>query len=103
MIHIVRPLPGYLLLCDGEKALTYALPDSEFWLWLRNSGTEALLESENPARMERVRKNGVGVLRNHKDMLIKAGFATLEECKTKRPPEKPVLISIAAIEGERIP
>jgi len=95
MIWIARPLPGYLLLCDEEKALTYALPDAEFWLWLRNSGTEALLEAQDPKRMERVRKNGVGVLHNHKEMLIKAGFATLEECKTKRPPENPVVIAVA--------
>lgn len=95
MMHIVRPVPGYLLLCDEEKALTYALPDAEFWLWLRNSGTEALLEAQDPARMERVRKNGVGVLTCNKDVLIKAGFATLDECRTKRPPEQPVVIAVA--------
>jgi len=95
MIAIFRPIAGHLALHDEDKPLTYALPDAEFWLWLRNSGTEALLEAQDPARMERVRKNGVGVLHNHKEMLIKAGFATLEECKSKRPPENPVVIAVA--------
>ena len=119
MHFIARPLDGYLQLIDSEGGedtgegvqgapLTYGIPDEKFWAWLNASGWEATLEEENPERMTRVRKNGVGVLHNNKQALIDAGFATLAETVSKRPPEnigtgeRPVLIATAAALEETI-
>ena len=97
MMFICRPVEGFLQLVEDGKAVTFAIPDAEFWTWLRASGKETALEAENPARMERVRRNGVGVLTCNKQALIDAGFDTLAETESKRPPAKPVLIADAVV------
>jgi hypothetical protein len=82
---------------DDGKALTFAIPGEEypkgeFWDWLKSSGYEAILEAEDPDRMERVRTNGVGCLTQNKQSLIDAGFATRAETVSKRPPDGTVLV-----------
>ena len=104
--YIHRPAPGYLGLYSGDKLLTYGIPDAEFWAWCEKNAYTDLMEHENPERMARVRKNGVGVLHSmvHEDF-------TLGELVSKRPAEvdpttkeRPTLIAQAVeepIERER--
>ncbi|MHC4701702.1 MAG: hypothetical protein ACYTFQ_14145 [Planctomycetota bacterium] len=106
MMFIVCPIEGYWQLCEtdaseaGFRPLTYALPIAEFRAWLRSSGNEAKMEAEDPDRMERVRRDGVGVLTCNKQGLIDAGFNTRDETRSKRPPDNPELID-AVSERER--
>ncbi len=92
MRFITRPVEGYLALIGDDGPETYALPDEKFWEWLKSSGTYAEMVKENPDRMARVEKNGVGVLRCEKQSLLDAGF-TRAELVSKRPAAKPVLIT----------
>ena len=77
-IHIVRPLDGHLMLFDADsgRALTHAIPDAEFRLWLRRSGTETVLIARNPERMNHVRVEGVSLLPDDADILASTGFKT---------------------------
>jgi len=85
MKYIIRPKENFLALMDTDEGLiTYGLPDQKFWEWLHSSGNYDEMMIENPERMKRVEKNGVGRLRNEKEELVNIGF-TIKDITDKRP------------------
>lgn len=83
MLHIIRTSLGYLALVrtndeDGELVMlagpNVALPDSGFWPLLRAKGFEAEMRAENPERWERMERNGIGHLRQEKNVLARSGL-----------------------------
>lgn len=95
-MYIHRPATGYLALYqgeDGDKLLTYGIPDAEFWAWCDAKGYTAQMEHDDPKRMARVRKIGVYPL--HPYAYLGKDYPTPAALISKRP------ANIDPITGER--
>jgi len=90
MLYVIRTMPGYLALADTETdslvmlaGPMVALPDAAFWAALKARGIYDAMVLENPARMARVEANGIGELRQEKDILTRAGLTRATAHTTK--------------------
>jgi len=91
MLYVIRPSPGYLALADTEtdrlvlvSGQFAAMPDAAFWSARKAKGLDAQMKAENPARWERMQQNGIGELRQEKDLLTRAGL-TRATAHSKKP------------------
>ena len=105
MLYIIRTSPGYLALANSETdALVMlagpnvALPDAAFWSVLKAKGIYDAMVKENPERMKRVEANGVGALRQEKDILTRAGLTRANAHSTKPTPGTVETAAVAAME-----
>ena len=104
MLHVLRPKDGVLalgetasgklMLLPGQKYI--ALPDVEFWSALRSAAIIEKMRKENPARMGRVERNGVGDTRVER-RFVAAGL-TLRDSDTKEPTPGTVDVIAEAVE-----
>ena len=105
MLYIIRTSPGYLALANTESdslvmlaGPMVALLDAAFWATLKAKGLYDAMVKANPARMARVEANGVGALRQEKDILTRAGL-TRATAHSKKPTSGTVeTAAIAAME-----
>jgi len=100
MLYVIRPSPGRLALADTETDRLVlvagqfaAMPDAAFWAALRARGLDAQMKAENPARWERMQKNGIGELRQEKDILTRAGL-TRANAHSKAPTPSTVEVAL---------